>query len=283
MFIALIGTMGKEIGRAYKYYRSKISSPTLKKPALLSSVNHTSYTSNLTPTIMSHQLQHKDSTSIQNMVNNSNTDDIHSCVTPRKHNISVKAIYTPPCLKPLITILPLLPVELPKTTHLPPLGKEYLCFQVDNKYPHAAQCVKSRLLNKVIDSILSINTFDQQCVVIKCMLQLSRLEDHMKTIGIDQSLFARSSFEHRCMNNIKQIYQHVGNCDDQQNLKDIIDAAILSTPEGVIYNSPNVHMTSTPVKKRVLGNHCVYSQTYWMFNLKQPNFVLWLQNPDTNP
>ena len=51
------------------------------------------------------------------------------------------------------------------------------------------------------------------------------------------------------MNNIKKIYQHAGKCDDQQNLKDVTDAAILSTPEGVTDNSPNVHMTSTPVKK----------------------------------
>ena len=71
----------------------------------------------------------------------------------------------------------------------------------------------------------------------------------MKTIGIDQSSFARSSFEDKCMNNIKKIYQHAGRCDDQQNPKDIIDAAILSTPEGVTDNSTNVHMTSIPVKK----------------------------------
>ena len=45
------------------------------------------------------------------------------------------------------------------------------------------------------------------------------------------------------------IYQHADKCDDQQNLKDIIDADILSTPEGVSDNSPNVHMTSSPVKK----------------------------------
>ena len=154
------------------------------------------------------------------------------------HNISVQETYTPPHLTPLMTTLPLLPVELPKTTHLPPLGEEYLCFQVDKKSPHAAQCVKSRVLNKVIDSILSINTFEQQCVVIKYMLQSSRLEDHMKTIGIDQSSFIRSSFEHRCMNNIKNIYQHAGNCNDQQNLKDIIDAAVLSTPEAVTEDSP---------------------------------------------
>ena len=70
----------------------------------------------------------------------------------------------------------------------------------------------------------------------------------MKNIGIDQSSFARSSFEHRCMNNIKKIYEYAGKCDDQKNLKDIIDAAILSTPEGVTDNSPNVHMASKPVK-----------------------------------
>ena len=80
------------------------------------------------------------------------------------------------------------------------------------------------------------------------MLQSSRLEDHMKTIGIDQSSFTRSYFEHRCMNNIKQIFQHAGKWDDQQNLKDIIDVALLSTIKGVTDNSPNVHMTSTPVK-----------------------------------
>ena len=81
------------------------------------------------------------------------------------------------------------------------------------------------------------------------MLQSSRLEDHMKTIGIDQSSFTRSSFEHICMNNIKNIYQHAGKCDDQQNIKDIIDTAILYTPEGVTDISTNIHMTSTPVKK----------------------------------
>ena len=62
------------------------------------------------------------------------------------------------------------------------------------------------------------------------MLQPSRLEDHMKTIGIDQSLCTRSSFEHKCTNNIKKIYQHAGKCYDQQNLKNIIDASMVSTP-----------------------------------------------------
>ena len=71
----------------------------------------------------------------------------------------------------------------------------------------------------------------------------------MKTIGIDQALCTRSSFEHKCMKNIKKIYQHAGKCDNQQNLKNILDAAILSTQEGVTDKSPNVALTSTPVKK----------------------------------
>ena len=58
-----------------------------------------------------------------------------------------------------------------------------------------------------------------------------------------------SSFEHICMNNIKKIYQHAGKCDDQQNLKDIIESDLLSNPEGFTNNSQHVHMTSTPVKK----------------------------------
>ena len=69
----------------------------------------------------------------------------------------------------------------------------------------------------------------------------------MKTIGIDQSSFNISTFEHRCMNNIKKIYQHAGACDDQQNLKYIQESALLSTPEGFTYNSPNVHRPSTTV------------------------------------
>ena len=47
----------------------------------------------------------------------------------------------------------------------------------------------------------------------------------------------------------KKIYQHAGKCDDQQNLKVIIGADMVSTLEGVIYNSHNAPMTSTPVKK----------------------------------
>ena len=44
--------MGKDIGRSHKYNRSKISTPTLKKPVLSSSANHTSYTTSLSQNIL---------------------------------------------------------------------------------------------------------------------------------------------------------------------------------------------------------------------------------------
>ena len=82
-------------------------------------------------------------------------------------------------------------------------------------------------MNKATDSILSIDTFEQQCVVIKVMLQSPCIEDHMKNIGIEQKLCNRFSFEHKYLNNIKKIYHHAGKCDNQQNLKDILDAALV--------------------------------------------------------
>ena len=81
----------------------------------------------------------------------------------------------------------------------------------------------------------------------------------------------------------KKIYQHSGKCDDQQNIKDMIDSDMVSTPEGFTDNSHSVPMTSTPVKKQVLENHCVYSLTYWMLNQKKQNVVFWLQNKNTEP
>ena len=51
------------------------------------------------------------------------------------------------------------------------------------------------------------------------------------------------------MNNIKNIYQHAGKCDEQQNLKDILGAAMVSNPEGNTDVSPSLHKTPTTVKK----------------------------------
>ena len=72
---------------------------------------------------------------------------------------------------------------------------------------------------------------------------------HIHTIGIDQSLSNNAIYEHKCIENIKKLYKQAGKCDDQQQFKYILDAAIVSTPEGFTKNSPISPMTSTPVKK----------------------------------
>ena len=71
---------------------------------------------------------------------------------------------------PLNDTLRIPSVKLQTTTELPPTGKYYLCFHINEKSSHAAQCVKSRIMNKDIDCILSIDEFEQQCVVLKAML-----------------------------------------------------------------------------------------------------------------
>ena len=44
------------------------------------------------------------------------------------------------------------------------------------KSDQAARCIESRIMNNVIDSALSIDTFEQQYVVLKGMLQPPRLK-----------------------------------------------------------------------------------------------------------
>ena len=51
------------------------------------------------------------------------------------------------------------------------------------------------------------------------MLQSPRLEDHMKTIVIDQSLSHMPSVEHKCFNNIKRYINMLVNVMTNKNLK----------------------------------------------------------------
>ena len=74
----------------------------------------------------------------------------------------------------------------------------------EGKYDQAARCIKSRIMNKVTDYFLSIDTFEQQCVVLKCTLQLPRLKYHVQTIGIHPYLRKNAIYEHTCLENIKK-------------------------------------------------------------------------------
>ena len=83
----------------------------------------------------------------------------------------------------------------------------------------------------MIDYVISIDTFEQQCVFLKFMLQSPRLKYHVNTIGIDQSLSNSALYEHKCLQNIKKLYKRSSKCDNQQQLKDIIEFDVVSTPE----------------------------------------------------
>ena len=107
----------------------------------------------------------------------------------------------------------------------------------EGKTDQAARCIKSRIITKVIDYVISIDTFEQQCVVLKGMLQSPRLKYHVYTIGIYLSLSNNAIYEHKCLENIKKLYKQYAKCDDQQQFKDILGAAMVSTPEVFIDNS----------------------------------------------
>ena len=104
-------------------------------------------------------------------------------------------------------------------------------------------------MTNVIDFVLSIDTFEQQYIVLKDMLQSPRLKDHVHTIVIDPSLSNNAIYEKKCLENIKKLYKQDGKCDGQQQFKDILEAAMVYTPE-VFNNNSNIYpMTSTTVKK----------------------------------
>ena len=78
-------------------------------------------------------------------------------------------------------------------------------------------------MTKVIDSVLSIDKFEQQCVMLKYMLQSLRLKEHAHTIGIHPYLSNNAIYEHKCLENIKKLYKQSGKCDDQKQFKGIIE------------------------------------------------------------
>ena len=63
-----------------------------------------------------------------------------------------------------------------------------MCFHNNGTTSQATRCIQSRIITKVVDYSLYIDTFEQKGVVLKVMLQSPRLKYHVHTIGIDQSL-----------------------------------------------------------------------------------------------
>ena len=75
------------------------------------------------------------------------------------------------------------------------------------------------------------------------------MKDHVQTIGIDQSLSNNAIYEHKCIENIKKLYKQAGKCDDQQQLKYFLEAALVSTLKGFTGDNPISPMKLTPIKK----------------------------------
>ena len=96
--------------------------------------------------------------------------------------------------------------------------------------------------------------------MLKGILQLWHIINHVKTISIDQSLSYNAIFEHKCLQNINKLYKHGSKCNNQQLFKDILDADMVSTPEVFTDNSPISLITPTPVKKpSAINSLCIFT------------------------
>ena len=68
-------------------------------------------------------------------------------------------------------------------------------------------------------------------------------------------------FEHKCLQKIKKLYKHTGKCDNQQRFKDIIETAMVSTPEGFNDSSPRSPTSPAPIKKSsAIKSLCLFTK-----------------------
>ena len=75
------------------------------------------------------------------------------------------------------------------------------------KSDQTIRCITSRMMTKFIGSVLSIDTFEQQFIMLKFMLKSPQLKDHVHTIGIDPYLSNNTIYEEKCLENIKILYK----------------------------------------------------------------------------
>ena len=136
----------------------------------------------------------------------------YSTVKHQEKNSSIPNTSTPNHHVQLIGTKSVRYFNLNTTAKLPPAVKDYVCFKIDGKSAQVAKCVKSRIMTKVIDCVISIDKSEQKCVVIKVMLQSPLLKYHVKNISINQSLRSSTLFEHICLlklRNYKNMLENV--------------------------------------------------------------------------
>ena len=116
----------------------------------------------------------------------------------------------------------------------------------------------------MIDYVLSIDTFEQQCALLKGMLQSPRLKDHVNTIGIDQSLRKTILYEQKFLQNINKLYKHSGKCDNQKISNILLRLLWFLLLKDSPITVPYIPWNHPQPRKQVLENHCVFSLTYLM-------------------
>ena len=108
-----------------------------------------------------------------------NNEKIQSCETPKKQIFNISTVSTHNHHSQRIASTYSRRLTSNTIIILPTADKEYMCIMKECKPYQAARCIKLRIMTKVIDYVLSIDTFEQQCVDIKGMLQSPRLKDHV--------------------------------------------------------------------------------------------------------
>ena len=76
----------------------------------------------------------------------------------------------------------------------------------------------------------------------------------MVIIGLDQILSNSALYEHIFPENTRKIYKLAGKCDDQQQNKTIIEAAMVSNTERFTFISSMSYDPSMPVKQNNTRN-----------------------------
>ena len=66
---------------------------------------------------------------------------------------------------------------------------------------------------------------------------MEKIKQHKVTIGVDQLLSNSGIVEHRCLENITNLYKCSGKYNNQQYCKAIIETSMVSNTEGLTDNS----------------------------------------------
>ena len=206
--------MGKDVGKIYQHSQYQLSTSSYKAPVNSYSASETLSSIELTTaSIFSVRDKNQNNSvlSSQNTIQNdariTNNYDIQSCETTRKQNYKITTTSNLNHNAQSMATTSASMLNLHTTTALPPVGKEYMCFQKDGKTVQDARCIESRVTTKAIDYVLSIDKFEQPFFVLKGMLQSPRLKNHVHTIGIYQSLRNNPQYEHKCLENKQTIIQ----------------------------------------------------------------------------